>query len=127
MLRTIPRALLTDTVVVKVQTGFDRWQVPVYTSTTVKNVHLQNTNELRKTPNNTEVVLRSILFIDSRLSTPRLDYDSLVAASQAAGLQMRCVVYDHFGKELGDYAVETCDPVPDYPSTRLHHVELGLV
>lgn len=105
----------------------DRYQNPVFADTTVSHVHLQNTNELRKSTNNTEVVLRSILFIDSQLSTPKLDYDALVTSSQANGLQMRCKVYDKSGNLYGDYAVQTCDPIPNYPSTRLHHVELGLV
>ena len=39
----------------------------------LKFVHMQNTNEVRRTTDNTEVVLRSILYYDCRLSKPNLN------------------------------------------------------
>lgn len=81
----------------------------------------------QKTKENTEVVLRSILFIDSRRSTPSLDYDSLAEQSQKAGKPLRCVVFNSRGQKYGEYEVLTVDPVPDVPATRIHHIELGLV
>lgn len=113
--------------VLKVCTGTDLWQNPSWQEYTVKNVHLQNTNEVKKTKDNTEVVLRSVLFIDSRRSSPALDYDALAAQSQKAGRPMRCTVYNAAGEQYGEYEVLTTDPVPDVPATRVHHVELGLV
>ena len=82
---------------------------------------------MRKTANNTEVVLRSILFIDARRSVPALDYDALAMQSEAAGRPMRAVVMDFKGRRIGDYEVLVVDTGPNVPSTTTHHVELGLV
>ena len=127
MLRPIPQQLLRDMVTIKVCTGMDAWQKPVWQETSVKNVHLQNTNEVRQTANNTEVVLRSVLFIDARRSVPSLDYDALAMQSEAAGRPMRAVVFNFKGQQVGDYEVLTVDTGPNVPSTDTHHVELGLV
>lgn len=127
MLRPIPQSLLGDLAVIKVCTGMDVWQKPVWQEYTVKHVHIQNTNEVRKSKENTEVVLRSVLFIDNRLSSPVLDYDTLAEQSEAAGKPMRAVVYNSQGKKYGEYEILTVDPVPDVPATRVHHIELGMV
>ena len=111
----------------KVCTDIDSWQNPVWQEYSVKNVHLQNTNEVKKTKENTEVVLRSVLFIDGRLSQPVLDYDTLAEKSQKAGKPLRCEVYNAQGQKYGEYEVLTVDPCPDVPATRIHHIELGLV
>lgn len=104
----------------------DAWQNARWDEITVKPVHLQNTNEVKKSKENTEIVLRSMLFIDARRSRPYLDYDTLAEQSQAAGKPMRAVVYNAGGQKYGDYEVVTVDPGPDYPATRVHHIELGL-
>ena len=127
MLRPIPQSLLGDMMTLKVWIGMDAWQNPSWHKYTVQNVHIQNTNEVKKTKENTEVVLRSILFIDSRRSTPSLDYDSLAEQSQKAGKPLRCVVFNSRGQKYGEYEILTVDPVPDVPATRIHHIELGLV
>lgn len=127
MLRPIPQSLLGDMMTLKVCIGMDVWQKPSWQDYTVQNVHIQNTNEVKKTKENTEVVLRSILFIDSRRSTPSLDYDSLAEQSQKAGKPLRCVVFNSRGQKYGEYEILTVDPVPDVPATRIHHIELGLV
>ena len=127
MLRPIPQSLLGDMMTLKVCIGMDVWQKPSWQDYTVQNVHIQNTNEVKKTKENTEGVLRSILFIDSRRSTPSLDYDSLAEQSQKAGKPLRCVVFNSRGQKYGEYEVLTVDPVPDVPATRIHHIELGLV
>lgn len=127
MLRPIPQVLLTDRVVLKVCTGVDAWQKPSWQEYEVRRVHLQNTNEVRKSTTNTEVLLRSLLFIDTTLSVPRLDYDELAAQSLKAGKPMRCEVFNASGQKCGEYEVLTVDPVPDVPATRIHHTELGLV
>lgn len=127
MLRPIPQSLLGDIAVLRVCTGVDAWQKPTWQEYTVRNVHLQNTNEVRKSKENTEVVLRSVLFIDGTRSRPVLDYDTLAEQSQAAGKPLRCTVYNMNGQKHGDFEVLTTDPVPDVPATRVHHVELGLV
>ena len=127
MLQTIARSLLGDMMTLKICAGVDVWQNPTWTEQTVQHVHLQSTNETRKSKENTEVVLRSVLFIDAKRSTPALDYDGLAEESQKNGKPMRCTVYNSSGQKYGDYEILTVDPVPDVPATRVHHIELGLV
>lgn len=127
MLRPIPQQLLRDLVTIKVCTGMDAWQKPTWQEYAVSNVHLQNTNEVKKTRDNTEVVLRSVLFIDSVRSTPSLDYSMLVEQSESAGKPMRAIVTNASGVVAGDFEVLTVDLVPNVPSDTIHHIELGLV
>ena len=128
MLPSIPQSLLVDIATIEVCTGIDMWGNSTNPQTyVVNNVHLQNTNEVKKTKDNTEVVLRSILFIDSKKSNPQLDYAELVEQSEMAGKPLRCVVTDSNGNQYGDFEVLTVDLVPDVPATKIHHVELGLV
>ncbi len=127
MLRPIPQQLLRDMVTIKVCTGMDAWQKPTWEEHAVKNVHIQNTNEIRKTANNTEVLLRSILFIDTKRSFPQLDYETLLQQSLEKGQSLRAVVYNAQGNQLGDFEVLTVDPFPDVPSDKIHHIELGLI
>lgn len=127
MLRPIPQQLLRDLVTIKVCTGMDAWQKPTWQEYAVSNVHLQNTNEVKKTRDNTEVVLRSVLFIDQVRSTPQLDYAALVEQSEAAGKPMRAIVTNASGIVSGDFEVLTVDLVPNVPSDTIHHIELGLV
>lgn len=127
MLPSIPKSLLVDVMTLYVCTGVDSWQNPTWETYTVNNVHLQNTNEVKKTKENTEVVLRSILFVDSKKSTPQLDYGALAGQSEQSGKPMRCTVTNSQGISQGDFEILTVDLLDDVPATRIHHVELGLV
>lgn len=126
-LAPIPSRMLHDTAVFSVVTGMDRFQNKVYSQFRVNHVHLQGDIDVLKGPNDTEVQLRGVLFVDSRRSTPQLDYTALQERSLAAGDSMRVQVYDASGAKTGDYAVLTVDGLPDVPATRVHHWELGLV
>ena len=127
MLAPIPSSMLHDTVTFKVVTGMDRWQNKTYEEYTVKNVHLQSSNDVYKRANDTEVQLKGILFVDAKRSTPVLDLYALQKASLEAGDTMRAVVYDSNGTETGDYAVIVVDDLPNVPATGRHHWELGLI
>lgn len=127
MLRPIPARLLRDSLTLQVCTGVDVWQKPTWQEYAVTGVHVQNTNEVKKTTSNTEVVLRSVIFVDTVRSQPVLDYQALCDQSQAAGKPMRCTAQDANGNPLGDFEILTVDPVPDVPDTRVHHIELGCV
>lgn len=127
MLRPIPSQLLRDSMTLNVCTGVDAWQRPTWQPYEVQNVHIQNTNETKKTADNTEVVLRAVIFVDTVRSTPALNYEALCQQSQAAGKPMRATVQDANGNDLGDFEILTVDPVPDVPDTRVHHIELGCV
>ena len=123
----IPSGLLTYSADIKVCTGTDDWEKPEWETYTVSKVHLQASNEMRRTRDNMEVVLRSILFVDCLKSRPALDYMQLAAASEAGGEEMRAVVYGPDKSAIGDFRVVSVDALPDYPSTRIHHYELGLI
>ena len=120
MLKPIPSKILKSTATVKVCSGVDMYQNQTYTEYTVKRVHLQPTNEIRKTQSNTEVVLRSILFVDAHTSTPLLDWCALLRQAHDLDGDMRVVVR---GVE---YTVLTVDELRD-DTDGLHHYEVGLV
>ena len=119
MFPPIPRQLLTQTAVVTACTGTDKWKEPTTASYTVRHVHLQDSNAVRKTAQNTEVVLRAILFVDARRSTPLLDWRSLLRTAQAAGGDVKVAI------DGVTYTVETVDALPD-DRGRLHHYEVGM-
>ena len=127
MLGPIPQSLLVDSVTIKVCNSVDVWQNPTWDEYQVSNVHLQDTNEVRKTKENTEVLLRSILFIDAQNSTPELDYRALASQSEASGKPMRAIVSSANGTVTGEFEVLVVDVIPNVPATGVHHVELGMV
>ena len=120
MLKPIPSKILRSTATVKACTGVDRYQKQTYTEYTVKNVHLQPTNEIRKTPENTDCTLRSILFVDARKSTPVIDWDGLFTAAHESGGDLRVIVR---GVEYTVFSVDSLRDDTDI----LHHWEIGLV
>ena len=121
-LAPIPSRMLHDTAKIHVVKGIDRWQVKQYDDYTVKNVHLQNDIDTIKGPDNTEVQIKGILFVDCRRSTPFLDLYALQQTSLKNGDTMRVEI-----DGAGDFAVLNVDGVPDVPATRVHHYELTLV
>lgn len=127
MLSPIPRRILRDTATFSVPSGFDRYQAPLSPTTyIVSNVHIQADNSTHKTAQNTEVTLRGVLFVDARYSAPKLDYEALQEAAQAAGGVMTVTVTDKHGSSTGPYTVLVIDALPD-DEDNLHHYELGLV
>ena len=120
MLRPIPAKILKSTATVKVCSGVDRYQNQTYTEYTVNRVHLQPTNEIRKTHSNTDCVLRSILFVDARTSKPALDWCALFESAHAIAGDMRVIVR---GVE---YTVFSVDALRD-DTDNLHHYEVGLI
>ena len=119
-LRPIPAKILRSTATVKVCTGLDRYQNQTYDEYTVNKVHLQPTNEIRKTPNNTECNLRSILFVDARISIPVLDWDGLFSSAHEMGGDMRVIVRGI------EYTVFSVDSLRD-DTDQLHHWEVSLL
>lgn len=119
MLKPIPSKILRTTATVKACTGVDRYQNQTYAEYTVNKVHLQPTNEIRKTANNTDCTLRSILFADVRHSTP-IDWDGLFTTAHENAGDVRVIVR---GVE---YTVQTVDALRD-DTDQLHHWEIGLV
>ena len=127
MLSPIPWSMLHDTAEFLVVTGMDRYQNKVYEKYTVKNVHIQSSNDVYKRANDTEVQLKGTLFVDARRSTPALDLYALQTASLCNGDTMRCIVTDASGATVGDYAVLVVDDLPNVPANTRHHWELGLI
>ena len=120
MLKPIPAKILKSAATVKVCNGVDRYQNQTYTEYAVKRVHLQPTNEIRKTQDNTDIVLRSILFVDAYTSTPSLDWCGLLQTAHNNLGDMRVTVR---GTE---YTVIGVDELRD-DTDILHHWELSLV
>ena len=118
MLRPIPRRILQTTVDVYVASAVDTYQDQTYTKTTVKNVHIQPTTVIMKTPSNTDQQLRSILFADARYSTA-FAWDTQLQSAHALGGDVRV--------EVGgiQYTVLTVDKLMD-DTDRLHHWEVYL-
>ena len=119
MLRPIPARILRSTATVKACTGVDMYQNQTYATYTVQNVHLQPTERIVKSPDNTDQQLSSILFVDVRRSVPALDWHSLLQTSHDHGGDLRVIVRGI------EYTVATVDGLRD-DTDRLHHWELGL-
>ena len=120
MLKPIPSRILRSTATVKVCSGVDRYQNQTYTEYTVAKVHLQPTNEIRKTQDNTDIVLRSILFVDARISTPKLDWCAILQTAQAFPGDVRVIV-----REV-EYTVIGVDELRD-DTDLFHHWEIALM
>ena len=120
MLKPIPSRIMRSTATVKYCTGLDRYQNQTFSEYTVKRVHLQPTNEIRKTANNTDCTLRSILFVDKRNSTPTIDWWTIFTNAHQIGGDVKIVVR---GVE---YTVFSVDELRD-DTDEIHHWEIGLV
>ena len=119
MLKPIPARIMRSTAQIKACVGVDRYQNPVYEDYTVTHVHIQPTNEIRKTPDNTDCTLRSILFVDGKHSTPALDWCGLFNAAHSIGGDVKVIVR---GVE---YTVFSVDELRD-DTDCFHHWEIGL-
>ena len=120
MLKPIPARILRTTATVKVCSGVDRYQNQTYTEYALKRVHLQPTNEIRKTQDNTDITLRSILFVDARTSAPFLDWCALLQTAHDNLGDMRVIVRNE------TYTVIGVDELRD-DTDNLHHWEVSLV
>lgn len=120
MLKPIPAKILRSTALVKACTAIYTYQNKVYSEYTVRNVHVQPTNEIRKTADNTDCTLRSILFVDRKHSTPTLDWWGLFNTAHAMGGDMKVEIR---GVE---YTVFSVDELRD-DTDQVHHWEIGLV
>jgi hypothetical protein len=72
-----------------------------------------------KTPDNTDLQLSSILFVDVRHSSPALDWQALLEQAHSRGGDMRVTVRGV------TYTVAACDGLRD-DSDRLHHWEISM-
>ncbi len=120
MLKPIPAKIMRSTITLKVCTGLDRYQNQSFTDYTVKKVHLQPTNEIRKTADNTDCTLRSILFVDRQHSTPSLDWWALFNTAHEIGGDMKVVT-----KDGETFTVFSVDKLKD-DTDQFHHYEIGL-
>ena len=119
MLRPIPAKIMRSTATVKACTGVDRYQNQTTTDYTLTNVHLQPTNELRKTAVNTSNVLKAVLFVDKRHSKPDLDWNQLFLTAQALAGDIKVIVRGI------EYTVFSVDELRD-DTDCFHHWEIGL-
>lgn len=120
MLRPIPSRILRSTAEVAVCNGTDLYQEQTYDLYTVRRVHLQPTEKIIKTRDNTDQQLAGVLFVDVRHSVPALDWAALLQQAHDNGGDMRVTVRGV------TYTVMTCDGLRD-DTDRLHHWEIGVV
>lgn len=119
MLKPIPARILRSTATVKVATGVDIYQNQTFDTYTVQRVHLQPTEKIIKTADNTDRQLVSVLFVDIRHSSPALDWAGLLQQAHDLG-------GDVFVTVRGiEYTVASVDGLRD-DTDKLHHFEIGL-
>jgi len=119
MLKPIPAKIMRSTATVKACTGVDFYQKQTYGTYTLNKVHLQPTNELRKTAENTSNVLRAVLFIDRRHSSPDLPWLELFQTAQRYAGDIKITVRGI------EYTVFSVDELRD-DTDNFHHWEIGL-
>jgi hypothetical protein len=95
------------------------YQNQTYTEYTVDHVHVQPTEKIVKTKDNTDQQLTSLLFVDARRSTPALDWHALFQSAHEKGGDMRVIVRGI------EYTVMGVDGLRD-DTDRLHHWEIQL-
>lgn len=126
MLKPIPRKILTDTMTFKAPTGFNVYQEAQYEEFTIEHVHMQNVNDIKFATDNTEVTLSAIIYVDARLSKPRLDYSKMEYEAERIGGTCKATITHRRGAEPGEFTVKTVEAVPDDTGV-VHHYEIGVV
>lgn len=119
MLKPIPARILRSTATVEVCSGVDIYQRQTFTTYTVNRVHLQPTERIIKTKDNTDQQLKSVLFVDVRHSTPALNWAQLLHDAHANGGDVYVTVRGF------RYTVAAADGLRD-DTDKLHHWEIGL-
>ena len=110
---------MRSTATVKACKGLDRYQNQTFDEYTVTGVHIQPTNEIRKTAENTDCTLRSLLFVDKKHSKPTLNWWSLFNTAHAMGGDVKVIVR---GEEFTVFSVDELRDDTDL----FHHYEIGL-
>ena len=118
MLRPIPSKILKTRATVKVCNGTDLYQHQTFTTSFVDHVHLQPTDKIIKSKDNTDQQLKSVLFADGRRSTP-FDWRKALDAAHAKGGDVYVIVR---GVE---YTVVAVDALRD-DTDHFHHWEISL-
>ena len=119
-MRPIPQRIMRSTADVEWCYGTDVYQNQLTMQETVKNVHLQPTSAIIKTKDNTDCQLRSMLFVDAKISKPLIDWEKLLADAHDVGGDVRVTVRGV------TYTLMTVDALRG-KNDELHHYELGLV
>ena len=120
MLKPIPAKILRSQATVKVCSGVDMYQNQTYTTYTVNRVHLQPTERIVKSTDNTDQQLSGILFVDVRHSSPALNWAALLHNAHALGGDMRVVVRGI------EYTVMMADLLRD-DTDKPHHWEISMI
>lgn len=120
MLRPIPLQILKTAATLKVPQEVDRWGESADATIALSKTHLQASNAIKRTKDSREVVLRALLFYDTKNSLPHgVDFDALKTAVDDVG---GVIALDINGLE---YHLETVEAIPDNRGG-VHHYELGL-
>lgn len=119
MLRPIPQRILKSTAEVKVCSGTDLYQNQNFDYYTVKHVHIQPTERIVKTVNDTEQQLSSVLFADVRRSAPNLNWEKLLTDAHELGGDVYVTVRGM------TYTVAAAELLRD-DTDRPHHWEISM-
>ena len=120
MAKKPPSYLYGDNITLRVCTGVDLFQNPVWREYPVEHVNLPAATGTVVTAANTDASRRSLMFVDSVYSAPQLDWFKLKRESENAGQRMQVIQGDEV------YTVEAIDCIKD-EYRRLDHWEVELV
>lgn len=120
-MKPIPVQMLRQTVRLTVPVAVDAQQTVTDAECYyIHRVCLQTTNATLKTDSNTTTETRATLFVDARLSYPRLDWFRMKQQADAAGADMR------INEDGRLYTVTNVRLLMD-DHARLHHYEVELI
>lgn len=120
MARKPPSHLYGHSITLRVCTGVDTFQNPLWREYAVEHVNLQASTGTTVTAANTDASMRSLMFVDSLYSSPSLDWFALKAESEAAGKRLQVL----HGNEV--YTVEAVLKIED-EYCRIDHWEVEMV
>lgn len=121
MLKPIPIQMLRHKATVIIPTEIDANQAVTGTEEiTLKRCMIQRSDRTKISKDNTEVTLPATLYVDARLTYPRIDWEMKKQFADAVNASIK-VLFG--GKRYTLYSVE--EYLDD--NARVHHYELGLI
>lgn len=119
-MKPIPARFMMQSASLVVPASVDKWGNKTSTTYMLKRVHIQPSSEVRKTNNNTDIALKSMMFVDTKTSTPKLDWMVLQKTALETGKELQVIA------NCMTYTVKTIDML-SIDGVHVHHYEVGLV
>ena len=118
-MRPIPTQMLIHVADILTPISVDEYHKAQYSKTRVRRVCLQTASDTGKSATNTTVQRKATLFVDARLSTPRVDWFAEKAKADNVGGDMK-VIWAGYQYTVADIQVLLDD------HGHVHHYEMGL-